>query len=80
VTVSLRQQVVPAELLGRVNSEYRTIGWGMIPLGGVAGGLVAHVLGLRAPFLVAGGLRLTALLAAAPLLVAAGRRLGATIH
>lgn len=80
VTVSLRQQVVPAQLLGRVNSAYRTIGWGMIPLGGVAGGFVAQVLGLRASFLVAGGLRLTALLAAAPLLVAAGRRLGATVQ
>jgi len=30
VTVSLRQQIVPAELLGRVNSVYRLLGWGLI--------------------------------------------------
>lgn len=28
VTVSLRQQIVPAHLLGRVNSVYRMLGWG----------------------------------------------------
>ena len=39
VTVSLRQQIVPPELLGRVNSVYRMIGWGLIPVGAVAGGL-----------------------------------------
>jgi MFS family permease len=54
VTVSLRQRVVPAELLGRVNSAYRMIGWGPIPLGAVAGGLVAHELGLRAPYVLGG--------------------------
>jgi MFS family permease len=76
VTVSLRQDVVPAGLLGRVNSAYRMLGWGMIPLGAAAGGLVANWLGLRAPLLVAGGLRLVTLAAAIPVLVAAGRHLG----
>ncbi len=33
VTVSLRQQVVPAPLLGRVNSVYRMLGWGLMPAG-----------------------------------------------
>ena len=33
VTVSLRQQVVPARLLGRVNSVYRMLGWGLMPVG-----------------------------------------------
>jgi MFS family permease len=54
VTVSLRQRIVPAELLGRVNSAYRMIGWGPIPLGALAGGLVAHEIGLRAPYVIGG--------------------------
>jgi hypothetical protein len=49
-----RQQIVPAELLGRVNSVYRMIGWGLIPVGAVAGGLVAKEFGLRAPYTLGG--------------------------
>lgn len=54
ITVSLRQSLVPDELLGRVNSAYRLIGWGTLPLGALTGGLVADAFGLRAPFLMAG--------------------------
>jgi MFS family permease len=54
ITVSLRQVLVPDELLGRVNSAYRLLGWGTMPIGALAGGLVADGFGLRAPFLVAG--------------------------
>ena len=71
VTVSLRQQVVPAHLLGRVNSVYRMLGWGLMPLGALAGGFVAHAAGLRAPYVVAGLLCGLALLVALPLLRAA---------
>lgn len=71
VTVSLRQQIVPPELLGRVNSVYRLLGWGLIPLGALAGGLVAHHFGLRAPYPVAGVLRGAALLIALPVLLKA---------
>ncbi|MEV5895654.1 MFS transporter [Nonomuraea fuscirosea] len=74
VTVSLRQRIVPSELLGRVNSVYRMLGWGFIPLGALAGGLVAHTFGLRAPYPVAGVLRGIALLAALPVLIRAVRR------
>jgi MFS family permease len=74
VTVSLRQQVVPAHLLGRVNSVYRMLGWGLMPLGALAGGFVAHAAGLRAPYVVAGLLCALALLAVLPLLLAAGRQ------
>jgi len=73
VTVSLRQQVVPAHLLGRVNSVYRMLGWGLMPLGALAGGFVAHAAGLRAPYVAAGLLCGVALLAAVPLLLAASR-------
>ncbi|GGQ36245.1 MFS transporter [Streptosporangium pseudovulgare] len=74
VTVSLRQRIVPSELLGRVNSVYRMLGWGLIPLGALAGGLVAHLFGLRAPYPVAGVLRGIALLVAMPVLIRAMRR------
>jgi predicted MFS family arabinose efflux permease len=73
VTVSLRQRVVPDDLLGRVNSAYRMLGWGMIPLGALTGGFVAHLAGLRAPFLVAGIARGVVLLALLPALLAASR-------
>jgi len=69
VTVSLRQQIVPAGLLGRVNSVYRMLGWGLMPLGALAGGFVAHAAGLRAPYLGAGLLCGLSLLAAVPLLL-----------
>ncbi|UAJ81198.1 MFS transporter [Leifsonia sp. ZF2019] len=54
ITVSLRQRVTPHRLLGRLNSAYRLLAWGTIPLGTAAGGIVAEVLGLRAVFLGAG--------------------------
>lgn len=73
VTVSLRQQVVPPAMLGRVNSVYKMLGWGLIPLGALAGGLVAHAFGLRAPYPVAGALRGIALLVAMPVLIRAMR-------
>jgi MFS family permease len=52
ITVSLRQQIVPNDLLGRVNSVYRWIGWGTIPIGALIGGMVAHSVSLRAPFIL----------------------------
>ncbi len=52
ITVSLRQRVTPDRLLGRVNSGYRLVAWGAMPLGAAAGGLLAQVLGLRAVFVV----------------------------
>jgi hypothetical protein len=73
VSVSLRQQVVPAELLGRVNSVYRMLAWGLMPLGALAGGLVAHTFGVRAAYPVAGVLRGVALLVALRVLVPAMR-------
>lgn len=43
VTVSLRQRSIPSALLGRVNSVYRLIGWGMMPLGALAAGWLVDV-------------------------------------
>ena len=73
VTVSLRQTVVPAELLGRVNAVYRMVGSGLAPLGAVAGGFVAHDLGVRAAYPIAGVVRGAALLLAWPALAIALR-------
>jgi len=39
-TVSLRQSIIPSHLLGRVNSVYRMIAWGAMPIGAVVGGAV----------------------------------------
>ena len=69
VTVTLRHELVPVTLLGRVNSVYRLLGWGLIPLGALAGGMVAHEISIRAGYPIAGGLRLLALLTSLPLLV-----------
>lgn len=73
LSVSLRQQQVPDAVRGRVNSVYRLVGWGLMPVGAVAGGLVADTLGLRAPYAVAGAIRAVALLAALPVLVTSRR-------
>jgi MFS family permease len=73
VTVTLRQQIVPDDLRGRVNSAYRMLGWGLMPLGALAGGFIAQAAGLRAPYILAGVLRGIALLAIVPALIAAAR-------
>jgi MFS family permease len=52
IVVSLRQQITPDELLGRMNSCYRLLAWGMIPVGSLVGGLLAEAVGLRMTFAV----------------------------
>lgn len=62
VTVSYRQRLIPDNLLGRVNSIYRFLGWGLMPLGALFGGLLVTIFepelgrqaALRVPFAVAG--------------------------
>ena len=48
VTVSLRQSLIPSNLLGRVNSVYRFFAWGTIPIGTLLGG--GLVSALEGPF------------------------------
>lgn len=68
ITVSLRQSLIPDRILGRVNSVYRFLGWGMMPIGAGLGGLVVAVAepavgrewALRFPFVLAAAM--TALL------------------
>jgi len=54
ISVSLRQRITPNELMGRVNSAYRLLAWGIMPVGAAAGGLLADWLGLRTVFLIMG--------------------------
>ena len=50
--VSFRQTVVPIRLQGRLNATMRTIVWGTIPLGGLAGGFLGQALGLQPGILI----------------------------
>ena len=50
VTASLRQELVPARLLGRVRGAYNLVGSGSMALGAPLGGLLAGRFGLAAPF------------------------------
>ncbi|MBG6226577.1 MFS family permease [Arthrobacter sp. CAN_A2] len=61
ITVSLRQRITPNRLLGRVNSAYRLLAWGTMPIGAAVGGLLAQGLGLQAMFAIMGMLTLTLL-------------------
>ena len=45
--VSFRQRIAPPQLLGRVNATMRFIVWGVMPLGGVVGGLFGTWFGVR---------------------------------
>ena len=51
--VSMRQAICPPRLQARMNASVRFMVWGTQPLGAVAGGLVATVVGLRATLVVA---------------------------
>jgi MFS family permease len=79
ITVSLRQTIIPDELLGRVNSVYRFFAWGMMPFGSIAGGAIVAIadisgsreFALRLPWFIAGGLHLVLFVFAAPKLTTA---------
>ncbi len=43
VSVSTRQRMIPDALLGRVNSLYRLLAWGMMPLGLVLSGVIVSL-------------------------------------
>lgn len=44
--ISLRQRIIPAERLGRVNATMRTIVSGTLPLGMLLGGTLGNVVGI----------------------------------
>jgi MFS family permease len=45
--VSFRQRLCPDRLLGRMNASMRFVVWGVLPLGGLLGGVLGSVAGLR---------------------------------
>jgi predicted MFS family arabinose efflux permease len=51
--VSLRQAVTPMALQGRVNATFSFLVSGMLPLGALAGGALAELLGLSTTILLA---------------------------
>jgi MFS family permease len=53
LNVTLRQQLTPNRLMGRINAAYRMIAWGVVPFGAAFGGLVAKYFGLQTTFIVA---------------------------
>lgn len=52
--MSTRQALIPGRLFGRVQGAYRTVLWGGIPVGTLAGGALGAWLGLPAVFAVSG--------------------------
>jgi hypothetical protein len=55
-------------MLGRVVSSFRVLGTGMLPLGGLIGGLVAAHWSLQGPLWLASGVLAISTIAARPLL------------
>ena len=75
---SLRQQLVPGAMLGRVVAVTRTASWCLTPLATLAGGWVARAdLGL--PFVIGGAITTVATLVAAPLIIGGTRRVEAEL-
>ncbi|MFI9721926.1 MFS transporter [Streptomyces sp. NPDC052396] len=66
LAASLRQRLVPAEMLGRVTSSYRTVALAAMPVGAGLAGVLADAFGLHAPFLVSGALLALTIAAAWP--------------
>jgi predicted MFS family arabinose efflux permease len=71
---SLRQRLVPPAMQGRATSAYMTIIRGSLPIGALAGGLIASAEGTRGAFLFAGALQFGFLVVVAPTLLRLGTR------
>ncbi len=54
-SASLRQRIVPSELLGRVTTSYRTVVNGAVALGALTGGVVGEFVGVRVALLLGAG-------------------------
>jgi MFS family permease len=52
ISISLRQRIVPDQMLGRVNAAYRVLSWGAMPVGAALGGVLGEVVGLQPLFAV----------------------------
>jgi MFS family permease len=52
-SLSLRQTITPAALLGRTTASARWVTWGVLPVGALLGGVLGDVIGLRGTLAVA---------------------------
>jgi MFS family permease len=71
--ISLIQAITPDRILGRANASRRFVVWGVVPLGGFAGGALASTIGLRETMVVGA---LGGLLTVVPILVSPLRSVG----
>lgn len=53
--VSFRQRLCPERMLGRMNATMRFLVWGTMPLGGVVGGALGSLVGVRPTLWIAAG-------------------------
>ncbi len=54
LSISLRQALIPEQLFGRVQGAYRTLVWGLIPIGALLGGVVARLTSVPTTFVISG--------------------------
>ncbi|WP_168170464.1 MULTISPECIES: MFS transporter [unclassified Pseudonocardia] len=64
--ISARQRRVPADLRGRVNAAFQLVGLGSAPLGAIAGGAAASLVGQRPIFILFAAAAATIVLIARP--------------
>jgi MFS family permease len=69
-SVSLRQRLIPAELLGRVGNILRMCIFGAMPLGAITAGVLAELAGVRTAILAAAVIQVVLVSALAPRLPA----------
>jgi MFS family permease len=72
-SLSFQQEITPDRMLGRLNASRRFLVWGVIPLGALAGGTLASLIGLR-PTLFVGAIGIVS--ATLPILFSPLRSLG----
>lgn len=56
LAVSLRQALIPDQMIGRVTAIFRAGSWGLMPLGAILGGATAELIDLAAPYVIFGSL------------------------
>jgi MFS family permease len=58
VVSSIRQQVVPNEMLGRTSGVFRLFGYGALPIGAALAGFIAETMGIPTVFALCAGMTL----------------------
>ncbi|GAA0395026.1 MFS transporter [Acrocarpospora corrugata] len=66
LVATIRQNLSPPELLGRIYAASRVLSWGVIPISAALAGVAAELWGVRAVFLLATGLAVVVLGAFVP--------------